>query len=245
MAPCAGRHGARRVGVTRRTGGAVVQSRPTAGRRHRPAARRPRSGARRRAGRRRFVRRRRRSLPEDDAGFSRALRRRGPAPSAIVRERARRLEGQRLRSHRRRARQPRPRRTARDLAARRRARIATAPDRYELDGVSELAAIDGLVRAGARSHATVSRSTTSTITAPDLVAQVGARARRSSPSPTNGITALVLRGRGEVDFSPADPAEQSQMRLFNRRPSFVSPSRRRVRAREPVGVRRTAAPGRA
>ena len=39
----------------------------------------------------------------------------------------------------------------------------------------------------------------------------------------NGVTALVLRGSGDVQFAPADPAEQVQLRLFSRQAAAARP----------------------
>jgi hypothetical protein len=54
---------------------------------------------------------------------------------------------------------------------------------------------------------------------------------------TNGVTALVLRGRGDVQFTPSDPAEQVQVRLFGGKPMLQHAGRRDVRADEPRGIR--------
>ena len=159
-------------------------------------------------------------LPEEDAGFLTRAEATQAGASAIVRERARRLEGQSYEVI-----------TDVLVSRGREGRLATwrlvvrphrnSAERYELAGVSELAAIDGLVRLEI-DRTRQFRVHNLTITAPDFTLKMASGTAFVAES-NDGITALVLRGRGEVNFSPSDPAEQGQMRLFNRRPSFVSP----------------------
>lgn len=143
----------------------------------------------------------------------------GSGANAIVRERARRPEGdgyevitEVLVSHGREGRISTWQLTARPHRG--------SADRYELTGVNELASVDGLVKLELdRSRQFQVHDLT--ITAPDFTLKMASGSAFVAES-DNGITALVLRGKGEVNFSPADPAEQIQLRLFNRRPGFIS-----------------------
>ena len=93
-------------------------------------------------------------------------------------------------------------------------------DRYELTALNELASVDGFVKLELdRSRQFQVHDLT--ITAPDFTLKMASGSAFVAES-DNGITALVLRGRGEVHFAPADPAEQVQLRLFSRRPAFIS-----------------------
>ena len=93
-------------------------------------------------------------------------------------------------------------------------------EKHELTAISELAAVDGLVRL------TLDRTRqfsvhNLTITAPDLTFRMASGSAFVVES-ENGITAIVLRGKCDVLFAPPDPAEQGQLRLFTKRPSFSS-----------------------
>ena len=93
-------------------------------------------------------------------------------------------------------------------------------ERHELTALSELAAVDGLVKL------TLDRTRqfsvhNLTIAAPDLTFRMTSGSAFVVES-ENGITALVFRGSGDVLFAPADPAEQGQVRLYSRRPAFSS-----------------------
>ncbi len=93
-------------------------------------------------------------------------------------------------------------------------------ERHELTALSELAAVDGLVKL------TLDRTRqfavhNLTITAPDLTFRMASGSAFVVES-ESGITALVFRGDGDVHFAPADPAEQGQLRLYSRRPAFSS-----------------------
>ena len=93
---------------------------------------------------------------------------------------------------------------------------------YRIADVKELAAIDGLLRL--RLDTTRQFAVKDlTIDAPDLKLRMASGTAFVAESP-NGITALVLRGRGDVNFSPADPAEQMQLRLFSGKPVLHAPS---------------------
>ena len=159
-------------------------------------------------------------LPEADAAALTRAAASGPGASAIVRERARRPTADGFD-------------VVTDLlvSRQREGRIATwrllvrphrgTANRFELAGLTELASVDGLVRLEL-DQSRQFQIHNLTITAPDFVLRMASGSAFVAES-DNGITALVLRGRGDVEFTPADPAEQGQLRLFNRRPSFVSP----------------------
>ena len=160
-------------------------------------------------------------LPEEDAGYltrAEATRVRRQRDRARARTTAR---GTELRSHHRRARQSWPRRPSRDVAARR------APASQQRANATSSPASASSRRSTASFELELDRTrqfrvNNLTITAPDFTLKMSSGTAFVAES-NDGITALVLRGRGEVNFSPSDPAEQGQMRLFNRRPSFVSP----------------------
>ena len=82
----------------------------------------------------------------------------------------------------------------------------------------ELAAIDGLLKLqlDATRQFTVRDLT---LTAPDLRLTMVSGTAFVAQSP-NGMTGIVLRGDGRVSFTPADAAEQVQVRLFSGRPNF-------------------------
>ncbi len=138
----------------------------------------------------------------------------GPATGAIVRERARRAArdgfevlADVLVSH------GRVGRIATWLIAAR-PRGPTA-ERYELTAFNEVAALDSLLR--------LTLDTTKQFVVKDLVLELTDLTLKMhtgvafAAESTNGVTALVLRGKGEVLFSPSDPAEQGQLRIFNGR----------------------------
>jgi len=154
---------------------------------------------------------------EDEARFSRTAGTTAGA-TAIVRERSRRPVG-----------------TAFEVIADllisrgRHGRIATwqlaiapgaTPDRLELANIKELAAVDGLLRLtldATRQFAVKDLE----LTAPDLTLRMAEGTAFVAES-DNGVTALVLRGKGDVRFAPTDPAEQGQLRLFARRPEYTT-----------------------
>ena len=96
-----------------------------------------------------------------------------------------------------------------------------SPDRFEITSVIELAAIGDLVKLSLDS-ARQFQVHNLAITAPDLTLKMTSGTAFVAESDT-GVTALVLRGSGEVHFTPSDPAEQGQMRLFAKRPAFIAP----------------------
>jgi len=93
-------------------------------------------------------------------------------------------------------------------------------DRYELTSLTEVAALDNLLRLGLDNtkQFTVKdlnlELTDFTLKMPAGVAFVAESA--------NGVTAVVIRGRGDVQFTPSEPAEQGQLRVFNGRPSLAT-----------------------
>jgi len=92
------------------------------------------------------------------------------------------------------------------------------PDRFRIGDLRELAGFDGLLK--------LRLDTTRQFTFKDLVIKAPDMAvtMRSGSAfvaeGRNGVTGLVLRGRGEVHFSPPDPAEQLQLRIFSHRSEF-------------------------
>jgi len=95
---------------------------------------------------------------------------------------------------------------------------ADAPDRYEIAGLVEVAALDGLLQ--------ISLDTTKFYTvhnlslqAPDLTLKMASGSAFVAEAPS-GVTALVLLGRGDVHFAPPDPGEQGQLRIFSGNPVF-------------------------
>ncbi len=95
-----------------------------------------------------------------------------------------------------------------------------ARDRYQIAALSEIAAVDGLLRLelDATRQFTVHELT---LRAPDFTLTMESGTAFVAESDA-GVTALVLRGRGRVEFTPADAAEQGQVRLFSGKPAFSS-----------------------
>ena len=87
---------------------------------------------------------------------------------------------------------------------------------YRIADVKELAAVDGLLRLRLDTTRQFSVKDLS-IDAPDLKLRMASGTAFVAES-TNGVTALVLRGRGDVEFTPSDAAEQVQVRLISGRP---------------------------
>jgi hypothetical protein len=92
------------------------------------------------------------------------------------------------------------------------------PGAVRVRELRELAAIDGLLKLqlDATRQFTVRDLT---LTGPDLRLTMASGTAFVAESP-NGTTGIVLRGEGRVSFTPADAAEQLQVRLFSGRPSF-------------------------
>src|SRR5262245_29074547 len=161
------------------------------------------------------------NLPADDVDRFQRVTGGGVRSAVIVRERARRPESNGTYEV-----------IADVLVSRgREGRIATwqltaqptrvSSDRFELTDVNELAAIGDLVKL-TLDQTRQFQVRNLTITAPDLTLKMTSGTAFVAES-DSGITALVLRGNGEVHFAPSDPAEQGQMRLFAKRPAFTSP----------------------
>ena len=95
-----------------------------------------------------------------------------------------------------------------------------AQDRYRLAGITELAAVDGLWKLDldAAKHFAIDHLT---LQAPDysLTFESGSAFVAETDA---GVTALVLRGKGEMHFAPQNPAEQGQLRLLAGKPAFTS-----------------------
>ena len=143
----------------------------------------------------------------------------GPGARAILRERSRRAIGEDVE-------------VIADLLISRQiiGRVSTwqilatpaAAGAYRIADVKELAAVDGLLRLRldtGRQFAVKDLN----IDAPDLKLSMASGTAFVAES-TNGVTALVLRGRGDVQFTPSDPAEQVQVRLFGGRPMLQAQS---------------------
>ena len=135
----------------------------------------------------------------------------GPATNAIVRERDRRPAGNGYEV------------LADVLVSRGRAgRIATwllaaqprgpNAERYELTAFSEVAALDSLIR--------ITLDTTKQFTVKNLSLELTDLSLKMHSGvafvaeSANGVTAVVLRGKGEALFAPSDPAEQGQLKIF-------------------------------
>jgi hypothetical protein len=93
-----------------------------------------------------------------------------------------------------------------------------APGQFEIAGVQEQAAFDGLIKLAlddTRQFAVrdfIVHSTDMKLTMMSGAAFVAQTA--------DGITALVLRGSGALEFTPPDPAEQAQLRVVSGRPAL-------------------------
>jgi hypothetical protein len=91
---------------------------------------------------------------------------------------------------------------------------------YRIDDLRELAAVDGLLKLRMDSSRQFAVKDL-VVNAPDLTFRMASGTAFVAESP-NGITALVLRGKGEITFAPKDPAEQVQLRIFAGKPSFTA-----------------------
>jgi hypothetical protein len=151
------------------------------------------------------------ALPPEDADRLARTVAGGPATAAIVRERARRKSenGYEVLAH--------------VLVSRERVgRIATwligarprgpTSERYELTAFAEVAALDSLLR--------LALDTTRQFTVKNLSLELTDLSLKMHSGvafvaeSANGVTAVVLRGKGEAVFAPSDPAEQGQLRIF-------------------------------
>ena len=87
-----------------------------------------------------------------------------------------------------------------------------AVDRFEISNVRELAAIDGLLRLTL--DATKQFAVRDLVFhAPDLELRMSSGTAFVAES-DHGVTGLVLLGRGDVHFTPPQPAEQAQLRIY-------------------------------
>ena len=101
------------------------------------------------------------------------------------------------------------------------ARPSAGGGAFEVTNLRELAVVDGLVRLALDTSRQFSVHDL-VISAPDLTLHMASGSAFVAES-ANGVTGLVLRGKGDVVFSPPDPAEQGQLRIFNKRPTFAAP----------------------
>jgi hypothetical protein len=95
---------------------------------------------------------------------------------------------------------------------------AGASDQFEIAGVQEQAAFDGLIKLvldDTRQFAVRDLTVHST----DMKLTMASGAAFVAQS-ADGITALVLRGSGTLEFTPPDPAEQAQLRVVSGRPAL-------------------------
>ena len=95
------------------------------------------------------------------------------------------------------------------------------PGQFKVADLKELAAVDGLLKLKLDT-ARQFHVKDLIVNAPDLTLRMSSGTAFVAESP-NGVTGLVLRGRGEVHFAPPDPAEQVQVQLFSKRPALTTP----------------------
>jgi len=93
-----------------------------------------------------------------------------------------------------------------------------AGDQFRMTGLQELAAVDNLLKLRLDTSQQFEVKNLA-INAPDLTVTMASGSAFLAQTPA-GITGIVLRGRAEATFSPADPAEQLQLRIFSRRSTF-------------------------
>ncbi len=98
--------------------------------------------------------------------------------------------------------------------------IVEQPERFELVGLRELSAIDNLLKLALEPDVQYSLDDF-TITATDVTLTMRSGSAFVAHSPL-GVTGLVLRGRGQIRFAPPDPAEQGQLEIFAGRPEYIS-----------------------
>jgi len=96
--------------------------------------------------------------------------------------------------------------------------IVEQPERFELVGLNELAAIDDLLRLTLDPDTQFAVNDV-LIEAVDLTVGMRSGSAFVARSP-RGVTALVLRGQGRLRFAPPDPAEQGQLRIFAGDPEY-------------------------
>ena len=98
---------------------------------------------------------------------------------------------------------------------------ADAPDRYEIIAFAEIAALDGLLQLALDPQKTYSVHNL-TLQAPDLTLKM-ASGTAFVAEESGGVTALVLRGKGDIRFAPPDAGEQGQLKIFSGSPALDSP----------------------
>lgn len=91
-------------------------------------------------------------------------------------------------------------------------------DTFEIAGATPIAAVDGLVQLD-MDLAQQYEVRGLTFTAPGLTLRLASGAVFLGRV-ADGATALVFRGKGEMVFAPADPAEQVQIRAFSGKPAI-------------------------
>jgi hypothetical protein len=96
---------------------------------------------------------------------------------------------------------------------------AGAPDRAELIGLVELASVDGLLKLALEPKQFAVHKLV--FEAPDFIIRLDEGSAFVAES-GNGVTGIVLRGRGQVQFTPSSEAEKGQVRLFSGHPAFTS-----------------------
>jgi hypothetical protein len=94
------------------------------------------------------------------------------------------------------------------------------PERFELVQLRELSAIDELLKLALEPD-TQFELDDFQLTAADMTLTMRSGSAFVARSP-RGVTGLVLRGRGELRFTPPDPAEQGQLEIFAGRPDYTT-----------------------
>ena len=149
---------------------------------------------------------------------------------ATVKERDRApLESRRVRVSARNADRSRRRRARHDVARSTSSRWATRRP-WQIADVERLSVISGLFRLALDTTTEYEvKNLVDQRAGPDAVAAV--RATRSSSTTPDGPTALVLLGRGRLEFTPKAEAERGQVRIFSGAEALKTGVRHRVRAR--------------
>jgi len=104
--------------------------------------------------------------------------------------------------------------------------IAARPDPadpargFKITDLRELSSVDGLLKLTLDTSRQYEIKNLA-ITAPDLSLNMQSGSAFAIRAP-RGLTGLVLRGKGTLRFTPTDPAEQLQLRIFSRRSEFIT-----------------------
>jgi hypothetical protein len=98
--------------------------------------------------------------------------------------------------------------------------VVEQPDRFELVRLTELSAIDDLLKLALEPDLQFALNDF-TFRATDMTLTMKSGTAFVARSP-RGVTGLVLRGKGEFRFSPPDPAEQGQLEIFAGKPDYAS-----------------------